>query len=132
MAIQTFAIPAFLGNIATLGGHVITCLIFVVVAFIMISIGISNVRSTAPVGFYTGIEPPSPDEITDIPAYNKKHGWLWIGYGIGFIACALIPLLTDSELLFTLVTCVLGVGGVLLIMVGHLLLDKRYRRQNKR
>ncbi len=107
--------------------YIVPCLIFAVTALIMIAIGISNFKSDKPVGFYTGIEPPPPEEITDISAYNKKHGWMWIAYGIGIAACAILPFLTDSNIIITFVSCLFGVGGVLILMIGHAWLDKKYR-----
>lgn len=106
--------------------NIIVCVIFGFVALIMIAIGISNFKSTKPVGFYSGVEPPSPEEITDIHAYNKKHGWMWVAYGIGFIICGILSFSTNSELLFTLISCVFAIGGVFLLMIGHTYLEKKY------
>lgn len=111
--------------------HIIVCVIFGLVALIMIAIGVSNFKSIEPVGFYSGVEPPSPEEITDIPAYNKKHGWMWVVYGIGFIICGILSFLTNSELVFTLVSCVFAVGGIFLLMIGHTCLEKKYHTNNR-
>ena len=54
-------------------------------ALIMIIIGIVQYRSKNPVGFYSGEEPPKKEELTDVDAWNKKHGKMWIIYGIVII-----------------------------------------------
>ena len=61
-------------------------LLFVVImwgcAFLMLGIGIANLRSKKPVGFYSGVKPPLPEELSDVGAWNKKHGMMWVIYGI--------------------------------------------------
>ena len=47
----------------------------------MVGIGISQLKSRKPVGFYTGEKPSKEDEITDVRAWNKKHGLMWLIYG---------------------------------------------------
>lgn len=39
-----------------------------------------------PVGFWSGVRPPTRDKVSDINAYNKKHGVMWIIYGAGIIS----------------------------------------------
>ena len=48
----------------------------------MIGIGISQLRSSSPVGFYSGEKPPKEDELTNVQAWNQKHGMMWLVYGI--------------------------------------------------
>lgn len=57
-------------------------IIYGFVALIMIGIGISQLKSEMPVGFYTGEKPLSRDEISDAKQWNKKHGIMWIIYGM--------------------------------------------------
>lgn len=69
-------------------------------ACIMIGIGVFQFKSKKPVGFYTGEKAPDEKEISDVKAWNHKHGIMWILYGIGIIlgwACGLV--LGDSLLL---------------------------------
>ena len=51
-------------------------------ALIMIGIGIAQWKSQKPAGFYTGVEPPKAEKLTDVKAWNRKHGLMWIGYGV--------------------------------------------------
>lgn len=71
--------------------------IFSIVAGIMIIIGISQIRKKDnPVGFYNLIDPPKREEISDVIKWNKKHGVIWIVYGIcielGFWLGYIIPI----------------------------------------
>ncbi len=53
------------------------------VALIMVIIGVCQmIKKDEPVGFYNMIDPPKKEEITDIVEWNKKHGMIWIIYGI--------------------------------------------------
>ena len=53
----------------------------------LIILGIVQYRSKEPVGFWAGKEPPRKEEVTDVRAYNRKHGLMWILYGLGLTAC---------------------------------------------
>ena len=55
--------------------------IYLFVALIMLGIGLSQYKSKKPVGFYSGEKPPLECELTDVEAWNKKHGKMWIWYG---------------------------------------------------
>lgn len=68
-----------------MAGTIISGVIFCVVALIMLGIGISQLRSKDPVGFYTGEKPPKTEQLSDVHAWNKKHGIMWIIYGICII-----------------------------------------------
>lgn len=107
--------------------NIITCIICELVALFVIAIGISNFKSIEPVGFYSGVEPPTSKEITDIPAYNKKHGWMWVAYGIGFIICGILSFPTNSDVVFALVSSAFAIGGAFILIIGHTRLDNKYR-----
>jgi len=57
--------------------------IITIVAMIMVVIGmVQMTKRDVPVGFYNMIDPPKKEEITDINMWNKKHGLIWITYGL--------------------------------------------------
>ena len=51
-----------------MAGTIISGVIFCVVALIMFGIGISQLRSKDPVGFYTGVKPPQKEQLSDVHA----------------------------------------------------------------
>lgn len=63
-------------------GMIISSVIYGFVALFMIGIGISQLKSEKPIAFYTGEKAPSKSEISDVKSWNRKHGIMWIAYGI--------------------------------------------------
>ena len=61
---------------------IIILLIMVTVASIMLGIGISQIKSKIPVGFYSGEKAPDEKELSDVHAWNVKHGVMWVIYGV--------------------------------------------------
>lgn len=98
------------------------------VAAIMGMVGVCQVsKKDAPVGFYNVIDPPKKEEITDIIQWNKKHGMLWILYGICIELGFWIGYVMPSEVL----EMIFMMGGVVLplplMIVRHHRLEKEYR-----
>ena len=98
------------------------------VAGIMIIIGIVQMtKKDEPVGFYNVIAPPKKEEISDVIQWNKKHGVIWIVYGIcielGFWVGYAMPIGT-LEMVFMM-------GGVIIplpfMVLRHRSLEKEYK-----
>lgn len=60
----------------------ISLAIFLFAAILMTAIGVSQIKSGEPVGFYSGEDIPEAKDLTDVRAWNKKHGMMWILYSI--------------------------------------------------
>ncbi|MGN0379529.1 MAG: hypothetical protein ACI4EU_08070 [Butyrivibrio sp.] len=110
-------------------GSIITFVIFLLVAIFMVGIGIFQMTSVSPVGFYSGEVPPREDQLTDVKAWNRKHGMMWIIYGviimISYFAGYLIG---DSPL------CLIPFLGGLLVPVAvmimyHHRLIRKYKKK---
>ena len=105
--------------------------IYGLVAAFMLGIGISQLRSKKPVGFYSGEKPPLESELTDVISWNKKHGKMWIWYSVVIIVSYAtgIPFVkTDS------VWCVIPMcGGIILplpfMIRYHHKLIKEYKKK---
>ena len=54
--------------------YIISLVIYGLISLIMIGIGVSQIKSKDPVGFYTHEKAPRKQQITDVEAWNKKHG----------------------------------------------------------
>lgn len=107
---------------------IIGLVIISLVASIMIIIGLCQVRNKEkPVGFYNVIDSPKKEEISDILQWNKKHGMIWIVYGIcietGFWIGYVMPI-EVLEMFFM-------IGGIVLplpfMCLRHHKLEKEYR-----
>ena len=101
------------------------------VALIMIGIGISQLKSRKPVGFYTGVKPPEEKELRDVEAWNKKHGVMWILYGSSIVGCGFVHMMTGisggNDILTLLVEIGVMIGGIFVMMWYHVRLEKTYR-----
>lgn len=93
-------------------------------------IGIVQYRSKKPVGFWSGVEPPKEEEITDLKAYNQKHGLMWIFYGIGFILCFLSGFFFGGNIAAFLGMAEI-IGGIFLMIAYHNRLNRRYYRKKE-
>jgi len=98
------------------------------VAGIMIIIGITQIaKKKEPVGFYNVIAPPKKEEIKDIIQWNKKHGFIWIVYGLCIELGFWLGYIMPSEVL----EMVFMMGGVIIPMpfmvLRHRALEKEYK-----
>ncbi|MCQ2551083.1 MAG: hypothetical protein MJ146_02675 [Clostridia bacterium] len=97
-------------------------------AVVMIGIGVYQYRSKEPVGFYTGVEPPKAEELTDVEGWNREHGKMWIIYGVVFILSWLVGLLFKES---TLILIPYSMGlfvPPLVIVIRHGKLKRRYMK----
>jgi len=97
---------------------IIPLVILSYVALIMLIIGIIQVKSKTPVGFYSGVEPPKAENLTDVKAWNKKHGLMWIIYGI-VILSSIIPVLIMRESIWCIVPMIVGMLLPIGIMIWY-------------
>lgn len=95
-------------------------------ALLMIAIGVKQLRSEKPVGFYSGQKPPKPSEITDIPAWNRKHGWMWILYGVLIALSYVVGLFIENENVMPVLFSVCIVLPIPLMILYHRKLEKIY------
>ena len=106
-----------------MGEVVISGITFGICALIMFGIGITQLKSKEPVGFYSGEEPPSKEQITDVKAWNKKHGIMWIIYGSCIVVSWLCGLVIgDSVYIVIPYTIGLLVPIVFMIIYHHKLI----------
>ena len=106
--------------------YIISLVIFLLVTVVMIIIGVSQIRSEKPVGFYTGEKPPREDELSDIVAWNKKHGYMWVIYGFIMIGSFVMASFIKSETI-AMVLLLSGIIGALpIMMLYHSHLKKKY------
>ena len=61
--------------------NIVGLFIYLLVACFMGGIGICQLRSKWPVGFYSGEKPPKAEELSNVKAWNKKHAMMWLLYG---------------------------------------------------
>lgn len=105
---------------------VVGLIIYSLVGLFIIGIGIMQIKSKSPVGFYTGEEPPKLNEVADVISWNKKHGIMWLIYGCVIIISFIIGMLIQDDS-FILIPMLGGIIAPLLIMVlQHHRLKNKY------
>ncbi len=113
-----------------MAGYIIYLVIMCLTALIMIGIGVSQLKSRKPVGFYTGVKPPEEKGLRNVKMWNRKHGIMWILYGCAIIGCGLVHAVAGtfgcSEALMLVVEIVVFIGGIFVMMWYHLRLERRY------
>lgn len=107
-------------------GTIFSAVIFGGCALIMLGIGIAQYRCKEPVGFYTGQEPPRREQLTDVTAWNHRHGVMFMLYACCIAAGWLVSFLLGDDLLALIPMN----AGLLLpipcLMLYHRRLVKRY------
>jgi len=108
------------------GGEIIGFIIWAIVGFIIIGIGISAFFSKKAVGFWTNIK---TIQVKDIKGYNRATGMLFICYGIIFVVLG-IPLLSGQNSPYILLS-VLGVviETITIMVVYSLVITKKYEER---
>ncbi|MCR2044167.1 hypothetical protein [Anaerosalibacter massiliensis] len=75
-----------------------TAMPLVVISFIcatvFIGIGIFALKKKTPMHFWSGTRVKT-EEISDVKAYNKANGTMWIAYGSTFILSAILSILFE-------------------------------------
>lgn len=96
------------------------------VSMFMILIGVASCRKKTPAGFWSGVEPPKPGQVSDIAAYNRKHGIMWIVYGVSMTVTYLAGALLGSVFAGTMISGAVGVGGIFVMVLYHNHLESKY------
>lgn len=108
---------------------IILFIVLLICAAPLIVLGVVQYRSVDPVGFWTGKKPPEKEQITDVKAYNHKHGLMWILYGAGIMLCFLSMYLVGLEKAMILVL-IESMGGIAAMIMYHNRLDRMYLVKN--
>ena len=106
---------------------IIPAFIYTYVSVILIGIGIMQYKSQKPVGFYTGETPPKAEQLTDVSAWNRKHGAMWIGYGIAIPVSFVLGLLLPADILSAILPCAVIAIGIPCLILGHRMLCSIYK-----
>lgn len=98
-------------------------ILFTIIAWacgaIFIGLGIYSIRKKTPMHFWAGTTVKS-NEITNIRAYNKANGIMWITYGSTFVLAGVFSLLNMA--IGTMFFIIAGIAGtfVLILVYNHI------------
>ena len=105
-------------------GGIIGFVIWTVVAFIFVIIGISAWRADEPVGFFTFQKPP---EVTDIKGYNHAVAKIWFVFAVVMELLGL-PLLAGQNSPYIMLSVFGAMFGVIGISVAYLKIEAKYKK----
>jgi hypothetical protein len=93
-------------------------------SFIFGAIAIWAFKSKKPMHFWSG-STVSPEEITDIPSYNRANGWMWTIYTIGMIMSGILSLF--SIMIGAVLLVVIGIPGTIALIITYNRIYKKYK-----
>lgn len=103
---------------------IIGFIIWTVVSFIFVVIGISCLRAKEPVGFFTFAKPPI---VADIKKYNKAVAILWFVFAL-LLEFLGLPFLFCEQNSPVFIVIVLGAFLlVIAIIISYIFIEKKYR-----
>ena len=108
--------------------YIFSLVIYGLISLILIGIGVSQIKSKEPVGFYTHEQAPHKQDIVDIESWNMRHGIMWIGYGVAMIGVHLVCMFIADAILFSILLLGVTIVPLPLMMWYHGYLKKKYYR----
>lgn len=106
--------------------NIICLVILIICAVPLIVLGIFQMKSKEPVGFWSGVKPPSGEKVSDVEAYNKGHGIMWIIYGAGILPAFYMGLPIGEGIGAAWGIGIEVFGGLFLMIWYHNYLVKKY------
>lgn len=106
--------------------NIICLVILIICAVPLIFLGIFQMKSKEPVGFWSGVKPPAKEKVSDVEAYNKGHGIMWIIYGAGILPAFYIGLPVGEGIGAAWALGIEVIGGIFVMVWYHNYLVKKY------
>ena len=101
------------------------CIIVGGCAALFVGIGIYAYRLKTPMWFWTGVA-VNAEDITDIPAYNKANGRMWMLYSLWYWASGF--LYAVSALAAVVILMAGGTVGTILLMFAYRRIESKYKK----
>lgn len=97
-----------------------------VFALLFILIGIFSWRKETPMHFWSG-STVTTEEISDVKAYNKANGLMWISYGSIFIIAGIIGLF-KLYLFSIIILLTASLPGILILIIIYRRIYHKYKK----
>jgi len=105
-------------------GNTIFLVICLFCALTFLAMALWAFMRKTPMHFWSGSR-VSPDEITNIPAYNRANGLMWAAYAAGMALSGIVGLFSiGAGTVLLLIFCLPGIGVLILV---YKLIYRRYR-----
>lgn len=113
----------FVGGNDDMNGAQIGFIIWALVGVVIISMGIIDMFSKKPVGFWANVESV---KVKDVKRYNRATGILFIVYGVVFVLLG-IPLLEGQNSPYIIISIVgVMLETIIFMAVYSLVIEKKY------
>ncbi len=99
---------------------------------IFLIIGIMAIKSEKPVGIYSNIKAPQANIITDVKAYNRACGILFIGYGVVFGLTGGTSFFLSEKTVGMLLGVIAFFGAIGLMIIYECVIAEKYVRNDKK
>ena len=99
-----------------MGEFIILSIPILLTSAIFIAIGVYSIRKKTPMHFWSGTTVKS-EEITDVKAYNRANGIMWISYGVTYIIGLLLSTVFGSKIGTIITIFSSSIGLILLIII---------------
>lgn len=99
-----------------------------VLSVVFIGLGISQLLRKKPVGGGILEAPPRRECVTDLKAWNQKHGILWIGYGVVLSGSFLLLTVVKDHMVAAMIHTVVYISGLIVYCIYDAKLKKEYLR----
>lgn len=107
-----------------MAGAIIWCVCVLGCAVLFCGIGVYAERSEKPMHFWSGSE-VKPEEISDIPSYNRENARMWKLYSLWFWVSGLGYFVNAYAAVIVLV--IGSTAGGALLVAQYLRIEKKYR-----
>lgn len=98
-----------------MGKSIILCIIVLFCAAVFIAIGIWALVRKDPMHFWAG-SAVRPEEICDIPAYNRANGTMWLVFGGIYFVLAFLSFLSPEAVGIALIVVTLAGIPILILL----------------
>ena len=109
-----------------MGEVVIWLVILIPVSSLLTGLGIFAIRREKPMWFWSG-STVKEEEISDVPAYNRANGIMWIAYSAIFWAATILGLWRTSA--GGIVLLAGGALGTIALPITYSRIYRRYQRE---
>jgi hypothetical protein len=104
----------------------IFAIVMSVCAIVMFGIGIFQFSREKPVAFYSGEKAPDADSLKDVKAWNRRHGMMWVIYGVFIIIGIIAGFMINNTIAFTIIECICLLVPLVFMVLCHKKLVRDY------
>lgn len=108
-----------------MSGVLIWLIIMIPVSAVFTAIGVYAAKRERPMWFWSGTS-VGENEITDVKAYNRANGRMWMTFSLGFWTCTFVGIRSVTAGGFVLIAvCLLGIPA---LMITYQRIYDKYKR----